>query len=80
MSRVAPHERRLTVPNAGRHRQRPPPSPVLATLRLLPRVSGRMTSALGAGVVLAAALPAGFALATGALIGSISDAAGRGLD
>ena len=68
------------MPTAGRHRRRRPPSPVLATLRLLPTVNRRMTLVLGAGIVAAAALPAGFALASGALIGSISDAAGQGFD
>ncbi|MGH9178215.1 MAG: ABC transporter ATP-binding protein [Acidimicrobiales bacterium] len=51
-----------------------------ATVRLLPRVSPRLTLALGAGVLVAAALPPGFALATGALVAAITDAAGQGFD
>ena len=67
---------RLTVDR----RQHRPPAPVRATLRLLPRVAGRLTAFLAAGVVATAALPAAFALASGALVGSIADAAGAGFD
>jgi ABC-type multidrug transport system fused ATPase/permease subunit len=61
----------------GAPRRRPRP-PIAATLRLLPEASPGLTVALAAGVVLAAALPAAFALASGHLVASIGDAAGRG--
>ena len=51
-----------------------------ATLRLLPQAGGRLTAALAAGVVATAALPAAFALASGALVSSVEEAVGRGFD
>jgi ABC-type multidrug transport system fused ATPase/permease subunit len=53
-------------------------SPVVATLRLLPAVSKRLTITLAVGVAAAATLPALFALASGHLIGTIGTAAGHG--
>ena len=51
-----------------------------ATLRLLPVAGGRLTTALAAAVVVTAALPAAFALASGALVSAVEDAAGQGFD
>jgi len=55
-----------------------PPSPVLTTLRLLAPASTPLTISVGVLVVLTAALPAAFAVAGGALVGSIEDAVAGG--
>lgn len=52
----------------------------LAVLRLLPRVSGGMTAALTAAVILATAMPLGFTIVTGILVGSVPAAVRSGLD
>ncbi len=54
-------------------------SPVRTTLRLLPGVNRPLTALLAGGVVVAALLPAGFALASGRLVGAIEEAGGQGL-
>jgi len=51
---------------------------LVATLRLLPGASGRLSVALVALVVLTALLPPAFALASGALIGSLGGAVAGG--
>ena len=53
-------------------------SPALATLRLLPRASRRLTIGVAVLVVVSALLPAAFALASGALVGSIGGAVDDG--
>ncbi len=57
-----------------------PVAPLPATLRLLPGASAGLCSALAALIVLTAALPAAFALASGALVGSIGGAVADGWD
>ncbi|HEX2699876.1 MAG TPA: ABC transporter ATP-binding protein [Acidimicrobiales bacterium] len=59
---------------------RPWTSPVLHTLRLLPRASRPLTAWVAALVVLTAALPATFAVAGGALVGAIDAAVAGGWD
>jgi hypothetical protein len=51
---------------------------VLATLRLLPAASSRLTLAVVLLVVLTAALPAALALASGALVGSLDGVVAAG--
>ncbi|HUR17481.1 MAG TPA: ABC transporter ATP-binding protein [Acidimicrobiales bacterium] len=53
-------------------------SPVLTTLRLLPKVSKSLSAWIGVVVVFTAMLPASFALASGALVGSIDGAVAGG--
>lgn len=53
-----------------------PASPVLSTLRLLPRASAVLSTAVAALIVLTATVPAGLAVASGALVGSITNADG----
>jgi ATP-binding cassette subfamily B protein len=48
--------------------------PVLATLRLVPKASTRLTAWLAGAIFFTALLPAALAVASGALVGSISDA------
>ncbi len=50
----------------------------MATLRLLPQASRRLSAALAALIVLTALLPAAFALASGALVGSLGGAVVEG--
>jgi ABC-type multidrug transport system fused ATPase/permease subunit len=52
----------------------------LALLRLLPRVSRRLTALLGATVLTRAMLPVGLTIASGVLIGSVPAAIEKGLD
>src|SRR5579872_6271180 len=52
----------------------------LAVLRLLPRVSRPMTLALTAGIVAQTALPLGFIVLTGQLVGAIPAAVRGGID
>ena len=53
-------------------------SPVVATLRLLPETSAPLTLSVVLMVTLSALLPAAFALASGALVGSVDDAVAGG--
>lgn len=53
-------------------------NPSLTTLRLLPAVSPRLTAVVAALAVFAGMLPAAFAVATGALVGSIGGAVAGG--
>ncbi|HEX8771860.1 MAG TPA: ABC transporter ATP-binding protein/permease, partial [Acidimicrobiales bacterium] len=50
------------------------PIPVLATLRLLPRASTRLTAWVAVLILFTALLPAALAVASGALVGSIGEA------
>lgn len=57
-----------------------PLPPLVATLRLLPGASGGLSTALAALIFLTAMLPAAFALASGALVGSIGGTVADGWD
>lgn len=58
----------------------PAASGILAVFRLLPRVSRPLTAALAVAVVVHAALPVSFMLASGRLVGAVPAAVQHGLD
>lgn len=63
-----------------RRRDARPPSPIWATVRLLPAASKSLAAAVVLAVVVTATLPAALALASGALVGSVEVVASEGLD
>ncbi|HEV8115918.1 MAG TPA: hypothetical protein VGP53_06745, partial [Acidimicrobiales bacterium] len=68
----------LTPVGTREHSTRRPLPPMVTTLRLLPGASWRLSIALAALIVVTSLLPAAFALASGALIGSLGGAVAGG--